>query len=241
MSKFVGIVILATIVSSCGNYVYKPVTVKPQFFEKKGDLEASMNTAGMLELHAAGAVTNHISAGFTYSSLGTRDTTFRVDTPTQISRPYSYRRDRYRDFEISAGYFRRINDQGAFEVLGGIAFTKRSVEDFLMNKTKLSENFTNPYMRYFIQPSFGINREFFDVGLVSRMQWISYSNNKTDFILEPGFFARFGYRNVKLMYQMGLLAVSRKSSYDYWPITIGFGLYFQMNNWTKKPENREEY
>lgn len=216
------------LIAGCGNVVYKPVTVKPQFFEKKGDWEASINTAGMTEFHGAYAFHDKFSAGLTYSSARRTDT---INSPDSM-KPIGIGRNRDKDFEINSTYFKKIGESGVFELQYGIGFTRKSYQTFNLNKSETSFSAASPYTRFFLQPAFGLNNQIFDIGIAARMQLIKYPN-ATDFLVEPTLFTRFGYKNVKAMFQLGLLAASKQGNYDYWPLNIGFGLYFQMNNSTK--------
>ncbi|MGL4597714.1 MAG: hypothetical protein ACRCYO_09305 [Bacteroidia bacterium] len=232
----------ASFISGCvtgPNSPWLHTTKKATFFEHKNDFEVSGNgsNAGG-EAHAAYAVTDHWSVSATAAGGGgyRTDSSLVVDTSGMIIQRTEIIPS-FRDLELAGGYSTVVSDRFCFEVYGGIGFaTQRNTiraTDFLANTVseRKSSRF-GVYNRYFIQPAFGRNTRHFDYGFVLRISMLDYSRNEHDMIYEPAWFMRFGYKNVKIMTQIGLQRTfANNTGYDYTRtiVVAGLGLYFQMN------------
>lgn len=221
--------------SSCGNYVYKPTTVKPALFSGKGDFEVSLNTYSMGELHGAVAVTNHLAVSYTSSwGLNVSDTTFKYDSAKNII-SQSIDKTKGKDKELAIGYYKNLDDGNCFEVFAGMGYYKRrrniDFTDFKAPSNGFESEVTdNRYRRVFIQPAYGKIGKFFDFNFANRFSLVTYEkDHHTDFISESMFTFRYGYKNVKLMSQIGFTMSNIDSPYDYMHFTFGFGLYLIFN------------
>ncbi len=237
MKPFLWILLLSFVCTSCGDYRYVPMTVKPTFFKEKGDLEVSFQARGMGEFHAAYAITNNIALSAT---TGWRnmvpDTTVKLDSNNNaLNRFIEGKGDR--DNELAIGYFKCFDDGSTFEVYGGYAIAnqiiKRKFSDFVNpnNSFNIRENNLN-YGRFFIQPAYGKSTKIADYGFANRFTILNFHPDaKNDFISESMFFFRFGYKYVKVMWQFGFTLSNVNNTYDYLPFNAGIGLYFQLNHY----------
>lgn len=233
MRLFLVILVTLTLVS-CGNYRYKPVTVKPTLFSQKGDFEVSVNGSSMGELHAAYALTDHFALSGTVAYAKREDTAFTYDSfKNKTSRTIN--KDRYNDNELAIGYFKSFDDNTVFEVFTGLAFQNHVEKVRYDNYAQSSKNFNIRdnnlnYTRFFIQPTFGKSTRHGDFGFVNRVTFFNYHpDGQRDYIWDSVLFLRVGLKNFKLMWQMGLTLSGANNYYDYFPFNAGFGLYYQWN------------
>lgn len=229
--------------AGCGDYRYVPTTIKPTYFTGKGDMEVSLNGMYLGELHGAYAITDHIAVSATTAGIAqTNDTTFNYDTAFKVV-GYNSSQKNISDNEISLGAFKNFEDGTTLEIYGGMGFAREkyvnSRVDYInpaMNSTTKGKSLN--YRRVFIQPAIGKMSNFLDFGYANRFSFIFYENGpgnsvSKDFISESVLFTRFGYKYVKFMIQFGFTLSSSNNRYDYFPFTIGAGLYFQLNKLRK--------
>lgn len=235
--------VIVLFLSACKPYVYRPVTVKPTNFTKKGDAEFSINGFWMGEYHAAYAITNNIAVSATMARVSSHDTFRTRDSASQVATT-RINNNKRRDNEFAIGFFTPLGTDGSsFEVFGGAAFAFRKVNTVFSDFKNPANNFTtdltdNRYRRLFIQPSFGRNGRFIDVAISNRFTFITYDRTNsipqtTDFISETVMTARYGYKNVKLMTQVGFTIFDPESPYGYVFPFIGFGIYVLFNEGIK--------
>jgi hypothetical protein len=237
--RYIYIFAVVIFFSACKVHVYRPVTVKPTNFTKKGDCEFAINAFTMAEFHGAYAITDHVAVSGTLGTGGSRDT---VTTKDSFQQPVStsINTRRIKDNELSIGYFTPVGHDGSsFEFFAGMGFahrkTKVNFTDFKNSANNFNtESIDHRYQRLFFQPSFGRNGKFIDIAISNRFTFITYERNgnvdrRTEFISETVMTARYGYKNVKLMTQVGFTLFNVESPYAYYPFTFGFGLYIQFN------------
>lgn len=237
--------LLIVVMCGCNNYVYRPVTVKPTYFTAKNDCEFSANIATitknpMGEYHGAYAITDHIAVSGTYSTGALRDTTSTRDTAGNIS-TRTVTTSRMRDREIAVGYFTPLGGGNSFEVYTGMAFAHKNFDRAFSDLKNNGNNYSttgisDKYTRFFIQPAFGRNGKYVDFGIANRFNFITYeATHHTDLISETSVMLRFGYKNVKFMYQMGFTIFNpdNRYNYHYYPFNVGFGIYLMFNQQIK--------
>lgn len=226
-------------------YTWVYTTHKPTFFEKKNDCEFSFNGAQIGELHGAYAITDHLALSLTGAWGGAgRDTTgFPIFDSLNNSIGRGILSPQVQDIDLSVGYFKPLNEKWQLEFFTGFSAVSLSItEKRTINSTrevteaKISKE--NLYRKYYIQPAIGKNYRNYDFGFVGRLSYIDYKYSYSDIMFEPSVFLRYGYRNVKLMTQMGLRLNTHNGTNDYGlaPITFGMGLYIQFNKNLKKTQ-----
>ncbi|HEY1045315.1 MAG TPA: hypothetical protein VGF79_02680 [Bacteroidia bacterium] len=223
------------LLSSCGNYVYKPTTIKPALFSGKGDFELSLNTFTLGELHGAVALTDNIAVSYTSAwGFNNSDTTLKYDSARNVI-SQNIDKTKGKDKEFSIGYYKYLDDGNCFEVFAGMGYYKRNRSiDFtdykVSSKSFESTVIDNRYRRIFIQPAYGRTGKFFDFSFANRFSFVTYEKDMhSDFISESMFTFRYGYKNVKLMSQIGFTMSNLNSPYDYMHFTFGVGLYLIFN------------
>ncbi|MEQ8362969.1 MAG: hypothetical protein RH948_08880 [Cyclobacteriaceae bacterium] len=245
-TKIYYFLISTLLLTSCATkqYTWVYTTHKPTFFEKKNDCEFSFNGAAIGELHGAYAITNNIAVSLTGAWGGPpgADTTgFPLFDTLNNNIGRGILSQQIQDIDFSVGYFKPLNDKWQFEVFTGLSLVSKSTTEN-RNYTNGFENTENVilkeslYRKYYIQPAIGKNHRNYDFGFVGRLSFIDYKYSNSDIMFEPSVFVRYGYRNVKLMTQLGLRLNSHNGIHDYaiTPITFGMGLYIQFNKNLKK-------
>ncbi len=238
--SFLALVVLA--LSACNlNFVYRPTTVKPHLFEKKGDFElgANLGMGNYAEMHGAYAIDDHFGIGAGYY------TTSQIDTFYTFNDTNSYRtRNGKNEFEIHGVFFRNEEKNHIMEIQAGVAFATNRFTVKPISTTKLPDinapiarNFS-VYNRYFITPSYGKSSRNVDWAFSARIEYVDFKAYNDDVNFQPTFFVRYGFSNVKFMTQVGINTCPiYKSGTDYTPLMIGLGLNFTFNSHTKaKPK-----
>lgn len=240
MKKYNFLIVVALFLYGCSEkqYTWVSTTQKPTFFERQHDCEFSINGAQIGELHGAYAITNNLAISLTgaWGSAGRDTTGFLIYDSLNNNIGKGILKPKVQDIDLAIGYFKPLNNKWQFELFSGLSIVSLSITEerniFNTNEnTKSKISAENLYMKYYIQPALGKNHRNYDFGIVSRISFIDYRYSNSDFMLEPSIFVRYGFRNVKLMTQMGLRLNTKNGVHDYGvvPITFGMGLYIQFN------------
>ena len=212
------------ILCSCNPQIYKPYTRASPLFQEKGEAEANLQfSAAGTGISAAYAPLEHLALIANASISDTRDS--GTYSGVHYNTP-----EKYNIFEIGGGYFSRIGNEGAFELLGGAGYGNREASSFYLDVNLFSNSYTTLYFlrsdmaNFFIQPGIGYIGEKFEFGFSIKMNYINYSNfyyekrdvnngsNMDDSVttrwgpnayLEPAFYLAFGSHNVKVFTQIG--------------------------------------
>lgn len=232
----------AVLFCSCSHYYYVANVQNVPLFREKNELRLSgfygsgdESISG--EAQAAYSITDHIGimADFMAASGGTVSSK-------------DYGKGSY--FEGAVGYFKPIAEFGVFEVYGGLGGSRQH-HKYTSTAYDASSGFYDTYqgssdasfVKLFIQPSYGITFNMFDVAFSTRICNITYTsinNNimgntneyeklyaagaKSHFNLEPALTLRAGWKNVKVQVQAeyaGLLNNQGAYIGEDWHLSIG--------------------
>lgn len=213
---------LLLLFSSCGQYIYKSVTVHTPLLTKQHDVNAQINAGGAGgEIYAAYAPLNFLGVSAGYSGYTNSDTANR-----KISR--------FNDLEFSIFPF-YAKENLRLEMPIGIGLT---------SKKSLDNSFASysPYTRTFIQPTVGVSWEAFEMAFFCRISNLDYSSNKlgVDKRYEPGIMLRGASKSVKAMLQIRTdygtnfskqagSTVPISEQVEYLPFHVSFGVSFNLN------------
>ena len=255
------ILFLAVLLSSCSHYYYVANVQNVPLFKEKNELRFSGafafgDESTCIEAQAAFSVTDNIGvmANYMHAQGG------------EVSNE-DYGKGNYYDGAI--GYYKPIKDFGVFEIYGGIGGSNQHHEyssfryddntgtyhDVYDGKSDLS------FMNLFIQPSFGITFDFFDVAFSTRFCRVSFTNieknifgntylydeintisDKSYLYLEPAITLRGGWKYIKIQFQASYAGnLNSPRIYIGEEAHISVGLYFTLAERLKKnvmnPEN----
>jgi len=146
--------------------------------------------------------------------------------------------------ELGAGYYTKIGENSRFEVYGGYGFGKVDGQFTFLGTKSINDARFN---KIFVQPAIGATTDFFDGSLATRFSLINMNltdpnytgKNKFSLFIEPVVTAKFGYKNVKLIWQFGISISTKKEAelqYKYQPIIMSIGLQL---NFGKKDINND--
>jgi hypothetical protein len=207
------LVFLSFIIFSCAPS-YVPNVVNTPLFSNKGEFQASVNTgASGFDPQLAFAVTNHVGLMLNGSFASrTSDTTD------------AYHKHQF--FEIGAGYYQKIGNNGRFEVFAGAGFGK--VNAFYENNLWYNRSDVNNF-RFFFEPVIGATTSIFDGSFTPRLVFVNLyqeSSGNTGVFIEPAITAKFGYKYIKTVFQLGFSVPFNSSSieFEFQPIIFSIGL-----------------
>jgi hypothetical protein len=213
-------IFLIILLSSCAHYYYVPNSQNVPLFQEKNEYRISgaygagnqfdpMRTEAM-EIQMAYSVTDKIGIMTNFMSVKGENL------------GEGYGKGNY--LEGALGYFKPIKEWGVFEIYGGFGGGKQHHEyyntsDKLIGSSNLSS------VRIYLQPSFGLTYNAFDIALSTRVCRLSFDNinskelgnsasnyederselyalsNKSHFFIEPALTLRGGWKNIKVQYQ----------------------------------------
>ena len=220
---------------SCSHYYYVANVQNVPLFREKNELRLSgfygggdETTSG--EAQVAYSITDHIGimADFMAAKGG--------NVSSQ-----NYGKGEY--FEGAIGYFRPAGDNGVFEIYGGLGGSNQHHEYASEYDNVYYGSSHLSFLKFFIQPSFGLTFNMFDIAFSTRFCSMSYDirdnsiygneyeysdlyavANKIHFNLEPALTFRAGWKNVKVQVQAeyaGLLNNQRSYIGEDWHLSIG--------------------
>ncbi len=206
-----GLIVL--ILSSCSP-LYVPNVANVPLLSNKGEFQASVytGTAGF-DPQLSYAITDNIGV-MVNASFANR----KSDSTSNFHK--------HNFFEGGLGYYKPFSEFGKFEVFGGFGYGKVQgsyISPLWQSSADIS------YSRFFIQPAFGISREYIDVSFASRIVFVNFnqvvSQNSYSIFMEPVITAKFGYKYVKAVFQFGVSYPFNQSvSFDYDPIMMSIGI-----------------
>ncbi len=232
----------AVLLSGCTHYYYVPNVQNVPLFKEKNEFRFSGSVgigdeSESYEIQAAHSVSDRIG----------------------IMGNFMYAQDNYEDnrygkgsyFDGAIGYYKPIIDEdsgyGVFEIYGGIG---RSTQHHLYDNRARSDL---SFIKLFIQPSFGLTTNFLDLAVSTRINRLSFGNaniskpipsdqicpkelsGKNYLLLEPAVTARFGWKNVKVQFQLeGVYDLNNSNPDFYEDYHISLGLYFSFAERFKK-------
>jgi hypothetical protein len=138
-------------------------------------------------------------------------------------------------FDGAIGYFKTINNHGVFEIYGGLGGSSQhhQYSGTNFNQGSFSREYYGSsdlsFIKLFIQPSFGLTFNIFDIALSTRICSLSFNNtdnditgnsnlyndlnstaNRSYLFLEPAFTIRGGWKYLKVQFQVAVANVFDK-------------------------------
>lgn len=162
-------------------------------------------------------------------------------------------------FEAAGGYFKPIKENFVFETYGGLGYSGQSHEYSVFHynpSTGMSSqsggNSHLSFVRFFIQPSFGLYYKNIEPAVSTRICRVSYSGieitggsesiteeldaiwDKSHYFLEPSFTLRAGWKNVKAQVQIASVRyLNNPKLYFHEEAHLSGGLFFTIPVKTK--------
>ena len=248
------ILFLAVLLSSCSHYYYVANNQNVPLFKEKNELRftgafSAGDESQGIEVQTAYSITDNIGIMADYMHVKGGDVSGK-----------DYGKGNYYDGAI--GYYKPIKEYGVFEIYGGLGGSNQHHEyssfsydyntgtyhDVYDGKSDLS------FMNFFIQPSFGITFDFFDVAFSTRFCIVSFTNveknisgntilydeintisDKSYYYLEPAITVRGGWKYIKAQFQASYTGnINSPRVYIGEEAHISFGLFFTLAKRLKK-------
>jgi hypothetical protein len=232
--RYFSIMAFVFLFSAC-NVAYIPSMHNVPLLKKEGDIAIHLTPANV---QGAYAVTNNIGVmvngqwgGSTWEEGSTGDTQYK---------------SRRKFAEAGIGYYSYKNEEKSFEIYGGGGIGSLSFDNRLDYTDP--QKFNAMATKFFIQPSVGISKEYFDLAFAVKAVNLKFYDvniqNYTDddliakklyridreplLFIEPSFTARAGVKNIKAHFQY--LYSSKISgpeiNYMGYYIFLGLSIYF---------------
>ena len=193
----------------------------------KGEVQIALNRASSgFDPQAAVAVSDHIGI-MANGSFKSTDS----DTTDDFHK--------HNFGEIGVGYYTKFQRLGRFEVFGGYGFGKVNVKTTWNVLGNTNSNIADVvYHRVFIQPSFGVTTNFFDMSFTPRIvlvhmkpaQYI-YKTITRPFI-EPVVTIKLGYKYFFFTSQFGvslpMFNQSDQEWFEWTPVILSVGIQFKF-------------
>ncbi len=214
------LLVVTTIVSGCGS-LYVPNTVNvPMLSEKKefnGTVAYGLNG---LDVQAAYSPIQNWAVMGNFAHI-------RAESFAYEEKSYGYLG------EVGVGYYIKSDDILRADVYGGVGYTSTKASyDF-----KTSRIFNRDYARFFLQPSVGVQWNYFESSLALRM---NYVQPLKAVFFEPVITLRCGPEKFKIMTQFGFSMANKRVGYEspYSPLmySLGFNFRFGKHLVTKPKE-----
>lgn len=242
MKNLTKIFILIAVViemSSCSPKYYAPNVQNVPLLKEKGDMQflaakGDGEQMESIEAHGSIAVTNHLGIIAGYGDFKGYD----EDSEEKMADAETY--------ELGAGYYNRLGRAGVFEAYGGLALINQHHDygDGINKEIKA--------IRPFVQPAIGINTDWFEAALSTRLAFVDYNkiadvdglDDKFWVFVEPALTIRAGYKNFKLQVQYvysELLNPFSDDEYDWWikeNFSIGISVDF-CKRFSQKKQDRK--
>lgn len=226
------ILLIALVVSSCAP-VYVPNIRNTPMFTKGGEFQLAAQIGNGIDGQMAVSVTNHFGVMANYSHID-RNTSNAGDDDDFL---------RHKFFEGGLGYFGQ-DEEMFWEVFAGYG----KGEGFSPGNFFGVENADGKYERYFIQPSFGVNKKEIHLAFVPRVSIVDFNeytlgsntftvNEEPKVFFEPAFVMR-GNTAKNLFFftlQAGMsVSLSEDVYFDHRRFQFATGLGLRLGG--KKPE-----
>jgi hypothetical protein len=236
----------AILLCSCTHYYYVPNIQNIPLFREKNEYHLSGSYGG-------GMYSNSIEVQASYSlpyNIGLM-ANYMHTKGGDIS-DNDYGKGNY--FEGALGYYKPFEEfEGVFEIYGGIGGGKQNHEyssrhfDQWEYYHSYDGRSDMSFSKLFVQPSFGLTFDMFDVALSTRLCRLSFAdihNNITDpveldeanslsdknyYFIEPALTLRGGWKYVKFQFQFAYTGyLGNPEYYFYEDIHFSAGLYFTL-------------
>jgi len=233
MKKFIFIVSIAVVISSCAP-VYVPNARNSPMFTKAGEFQGSIQFGNGVDAQGAVAVTNHIGlmGNFSYADNKSPD-------PDDID---NYHRHKF--FEGGIGYYEN-EGKWCYEIFAGYGKGEGSSYDNydFWNATGDPIRATGEFERIFIQPAFGLNKKVMHVSFAPRITLVDFKEFSSDdavapyiaaddpkLFFEPAIIGRVNlmHNHMFFTFQGGLSIPLTKVYYEYRWCTISTGIGFRI-------------
>ena len=212
--------IAGLVASSCAP-LYLPNVTNTPLLTGKGELQGAVHAgASGIDPQFAYAVTDNVGLKLnaSFSCFGEYDNEY----------PFA---------EMGAGYFKRLGDNGLFEIYGGYGYRNlksAGVLDYYTDEDlyDFSADLMH-FSRFFVQPTVGATSEYLDVGFTPRFVILSITDDyarQTGAFFEPSITAKIGYKYVRIIFQVGAsTSFSQDIPFDYQPLTFSVGIQATLN------------
>jgi hypothetical protein len=236
--------LIIILLSSCSHYYYVPNTQNVPLFKEKNEYR-------ILGAYGAGDQSKAVEIQMAYSvtdKIGVMTNYMSVKGGEYIGKDYG--KGNY--LEGAVGYFKPIGRLGVFEIYGGFGGGKQHHEYYNMSDKLIgSSNLSS--IRIYLQPSFGLSFNAFDIALSTRVCRLSFNNinsmefgnsasnyedsrselyalsNNSHIFIEPALMLRGGWKNVKVQYQRSLSRYLNKTNLSFGEENHGsIGLYISI-------------
>ena len=226
MYRFIFAVLL--LFTSCAP-VYVPNLRNSPMFTKGGEFQAAAHVGNGLEIQSAYAITDH---------LGVMTNLSFIDQ-TGLDSEEDYHRHRF--FEGGIGYFKN-RDESFFEVYAGYGRGQGTSYDEYELLGPQSVAATGRYERYFLQPAFGLNKDYMNVSFAPRFSLVDFYEFSTELartevrekpkaFFEPAIIGRANFANNHLyaIFQAGAsLNMNQSLYFDRRTFTVSAGLGLRL-------------
>lgn len=212
--KFFFYIIIGILIWSCNPYYHPTVVNAPVITQKNdGELGIQRSVTSGLDIQASYSPFENIAVTGNYSTD-----------------KYNSSKQNHSMLEGAVGGYKSIDQYDYDLVLNGFLGYGRG---YVRKQTK------KYYRKYFFQPSFGVTSKVIDGNLGTRLVLVDYeditsnsfrwNSEKYDFFLEPFYTQRFGYKFLKLQYQIGFVFPLGDVQRDaYFPLMYSFGIHFNF-------------
>jgi hypothetical protein len=257
--QIIKFIFLSVLLQSCSHYYYVPSVQNVPLFKGEKEYRLSGAISGgeesvCTEVQAAYSVTKNIGIMSDFMSA----------KGGEISDNEDWAKGNYIDGAI--GYYKPINKYGVFEIYAGLGESSQHqhyMNPFYRNGT-FSRSFGGTsdlsFTKIFVQPSFGLTCNGFDIALSTRISILSFNGivnqisgnsdeynllnnitNENHLLFEPAITIRGGWKYVKLQFQAATASCLFNPDLRFENYHIGIGLYiaFAKRHLKDIPKNNE--
>lgn len=219
---------VAVAISSCSPVLYSNVGQNVPLFHKKGEGALSI---GFMMVSGDGYAANPFNIvednpGLSMQFALAVDSSVAIFSSLNSLKANSDWNVKGSYFEAGGGLFKHNSKTHLIgELFAGIGY------GVIKNSSDVDTEVINAkFIKYFIQPSGGFSTKAFDMAFTPRIGVVDYiyhsetdsplineffKEKKTSLVFEPGVTMRFGYKNIKIQYQMNYSTFSYKpNGYD---------------------------
>ncbi len=211
------IILLIIYLSGCSP-LYIPNTVNTPLLSNKGEIQGAVYTGTSgFDPQLAYAITDNIGVMLNGSF---------ENSESDSTDDYH----KHQLFELGVGYYKKLSDNGRFEIFGGYGFGKiDAYTEYAIFDTRSDVNSN----KIFIQPAFGLSSKIFDFGFASRFVIINIHDDIVSYTrsyIEPALTVRVGWKQVKFAYQIGYsIPFNEDAIIEYQPLMMSLGLHVNIN------------
>ena len=228
--------------------MYTPTMQNVPLLQEQGDIKVTLNTNN---LQGAYALTENVGVMVNGSFHSSE---WKVEDGMNSNEVYSSRRF---NVEGAGGYFKKLGENGSFEVYGGAGYGNVSYNntfsyynpDINLDETQ-NLKFSANAMKVFVQPSIGTVGENLEVAFSTRLVALKFSginrvgytdeqlqmeniyqiDKPTYMFAEPALTLRYGLPWVKIQSQLLYSAKLNADALNYKPVNLNFSLHFNLSN-----------